>query len=311
MSKGGRKALVDPLPVDNLEKAEQPRINDESDPKVENVAPPADSYDEYEADWSAPVQDPCGGLATDAGDEMATEASPQAGSSTDAAGGLDDAFAAGECEDSGRVDDPSDAKTLVMKSRTVQTTERVKVFLETHHGGVFDYNDKGQHAIHRLCDLMVDPKYEYDSQLWRDLIELTSEQCPQGINTQTRVDGQPPLATALAMAAKRKWTCQRVQGPREQIQVVEWMVAKGADVNARSQHGNSVIMEVAGGGNVPMFQYFWERIREGLLYIDLEARNRDGRNLYALSGCAEDDDEEAEAAKGRVTKKKRRRKSRH
>ena len=76
--------MVDPLPVDNLEKAEQPRISDESDPKVENVAPPADSYDEYEADWSAPVQDPCGGLATDAGDEVANEASPQAGSSTDA-----------------------------------------------------------------------------------------------------------------------------------------------------------------------------------------------------------------------------------
>ena len=114
----------------------------------------------------------------------------------------------------------------------------------------------------------------------------------------TRVDGQPPLATALAMAAKRKWTCQRVQGPREQIQVVQWMLTKGADVNARSAHGNSVIMEVAGGGNIPMFRYFWNRIYEGLLYIDLAQENKDGRNLYALVGCAEDDAEAADAATG-------------
>ena len=96
----------------------------------------------------------------------------------------------------------------------------------------------------------------------------TRNELPQGINTLTLINGKPPLASPLAMAAKQRRT-------------------------------NSVIMEVAGAGNTVMFAYIWGCIQSGLSEINLEHRNSDGHNLYAVSGCAcEDAEAKGKGGKG-------------
>ena len=274
MSKGGRKALVDPLPVDNLEKAEQPRISDESDPKVENVAPPADSYDEYEADWSAPVQDPCGGLATDAGDEVATEASPQAGSSTDAAGGLATEASIGSKEGGQGAKQPfvRTQPTGVPRAFAPKThpynragkcqqgggyTKLVGAFIDEHCRGTFGWNGDGQHAIHVLADKMKDKTFPYSEQLWMELMQVTHERIDKGVNVQT-LGPRPTAGTSvLTMAAAQPWKAKGCQ-PKDQLKMVDELLnTYRADPDLRPHRGNTTIMAVAGAGHWQMFQYFY------------------------------------------------------
>ena len=101
------------------------------------------------------------------------------------------------------------------------------------------------------------------------------------------------------MAAKQRWTCRGISVDGAQVKIVEWMLAAGANEDAKSAHGNSVIMEVAGAGNTVMFGYFWGCIQSGLSEINLEHRNSDGHNLYAVSGCAcEDAEAKGKGGKG-------------
>ena len=144
----------------------------------------------------------------------------------------------------------------------------------------------GRHWLHTLCDCMKCKDYWFDVDLWNDLIMLSDRYVEGGIDVRSR-GPRPPSSTVLEMAAKQPWCCQNL-GEGDQTKIVEMLLAMGADINSTCSRGNSVIMQVAGAGNVSMFRYFCERIRVGAYGMDLSITNTDGRNLYSMAGLAHD-----------------------
>ena len=110
-------------------------------------------------------------------------------------------------------------------------------------------------------------------------IKMSVRHAP-GVNVRTS-GTTPPSACALAMAAKQPWKCKGCQ-PSDEIRVVEVLLANGADQHAVSKHGNTVLMDIAGAGNVPMFHYFCTRILNRTCSIPLDAVNNDYRTLYTM-----------------------------
>ena len=81
------------------------------------------------------------------------------------------------------------------------------------------------------------------------------------------------------MAAKQPWVCKGCQ-PNDQVKIVKVLLSHGANLNRLSNHGNTILMDIAGGGNVHMFKWFYDNLKNGHVKMNLEQRNNDGRNLY-------------------------------
>ena len=77
--------------------------------------------------------------------------------------------------------------------------------------------------------------------------------------------------------------------PRDQVKMVEQLLEWGCTKDALSHRGDTVIMEVAGAGNVHMFTYLYTRIVKQNWRCDLTAANVDQRNLYSIAGLAHEE----------------------
>ena len=161
--------------------------------------------------------------------------------------------------------------------RFAQLVSNSQAFLDTHMDGLFDWNRHGRHALHELCECMRKKTFRYSEALWLDLLELTADYVEGGVNILTK-GIRPPEASILSMAAKQPWKCMGCQ-PSDQIKIVAKLLQYGADINATSGHGNTVLMEVAGARHTAMFKYFHDLVSRGACDIDFEPQNKDGRNL--------------------------------
>ena len=113
---------------------------------------------------------------------------------------------------------------------------------------------------------------------------------PKGQERLRRSDcwNSAPNATILSCACKQPWKARGCQ-PRDQLSCVEALLEWNCDPNLTSDKGNTVMMEMAGAGNVAVFKYFYERIMQNYWMCDLDTRNDNGRNLWSIAGLAHED----------------------
>ena len=72
------------------------------------------------------------------------------------------------------------------------------------------------------------------------------------------------------------------------MDLVEFMLAHGADVNKQDHRGNTCIMMAAGCNNEAVLRYFVERAASlGEKGYDWNIKNVDGKNVYDLVGKPE------------------------
>ena len=124
-------------------------------------------------------------------------------------------------------------------------TRRLQSFLDEYMDGTMGYDRHGLYPIHKLCDLMRTRTFGFDEALWVDMIVATVRMYPDGVNVTTK-STRPPNACPLALAAKQPWKCAGCQ-PRDQVNIVEFLIAYGADQRAVSDHGNTFLQDIAGG----------------------------------------------------------------
>ena len=168
-------------------------------------------------------------------------------------------------------------------------TDELKTYCsQVGYDGMFQCNtETGRHILHQLCEDFRYKDAEFQKDLFYEALMVTKKFIPGGLNIRT-TKTRPVRATVLSMACKQKWACKGCQ-PGDQIKAIETLLEYGADSAACSDRGDTILMEIAGAGNVPLFTYFFQRMtRENLVYCDLYKENLDGRNLYSISGCADE-----------------------
>ena len=74
------------------------------------------------------------------------------------------------------------------------------------------------------------------------------------------------------MACKQPWKAKGCQ-PKDQLFIVDTLLAWKCDANAVSDRGDSVMMEMAGAGHVNMFKYWYTRIVQQQWTCELDVDN--------------------------------------
>ena len=91
------------------------------------------------------------------------------------------------------------------------------------------------------------------------------------------------------MVCKHEWKAIGIR-PGDHLYLIEQLLAWGANADlVGGARGNTVLMDVAGAGNVHIFTFFYQRIMEQNWTCDLEIKNKDGRNLWSIAGLAHRD----------------------
>ena len=137
--------------------------------------------------------------------------------------------------------------------------------------------------------------------LWLHAQWATLNFCRDGLNIRT-TGSQPPNATVLSCVCKQEWKAQGCQPWWHQPYIVSELLEWGSNPDLVSDRGNTVLMEIAGVGNVAMFNFFYERILNQAWTCDLTVENTDGRNLWSIAGLAHDPGETREEVGNRQIK---------
>ena len=82
------------------------------------------------------------------------------------------------------------------------------------------------------------------------------------------------------------WGCK----PKQQIEVVESLLASRADPCITGDRSNTVLMDMCGAGNTNTFTYVYLRILAGEFRELVRKENMYGRNLYSIGGLADVDE---------------------
>ena len=146
----------------------------------------------------------------------------------------------------------------------------------------------GRHVIHQLAEDFRSKTMKFDKQLWKDVEQLTYRGLGDGLTVAT-TGSRPPNATVLAMVTKQPWHARGCQ-PRHQIEVVESLLASRADPYITRDRGTTILMDMRGAGNTNMLKYFYQSILDGEDRDLVRTENYDGRNLYSISGLADEDE---------------------
>jgi len=98
---------------------------------------------------------------------------------------------------------------------------------------------------------------------------------------------RPVATTAFSMLCKQQLNANGCT-PGKYIELVEHMLAAGANVNKQDHRGNTCIMMAAGCANEAVLRYFVERAASlGEKGYDWNIKNQDGKNVYDLVGKPE------------------------
>ena len=160
-------------------------------------------------------------------------------------------------------------------------------YLDTENEGIFDFNQDGRHVLHQLAEDYRSPRNLFNMTLWNEAMWATYALCDDGLNVRT-IGSRPLRATVLSCACKHPWKARGCQ-PNDQAYCVGSLLEWNCDPNLPSNQCNTVMMEMAGAGNVAVFKVFYTRIMQNYWSCDLDFKNEDGRNLWSLAGMAHDD----------------------
>jgi len=166
-------------------------------------------------------------------------------------------------------------------------TSRLQAYLNRYFHGELTHNGAGRHVCHEIAEGFRSGRMDFDMQLMLDALWATRTMVPGGLEVRT-IGDYPPRATILSAVCKQEWMAMGCQ-PSDQPHVVGVMLEWGCDPNSRGPRGDTVMMEMAGAGNVPLFGFIYKRIVKYSFTCDLDATNVDGRNLWSIAGLAHED----------------------
>ena len=154
--------------------------------------------------------------------------------------------------------------------------------------GWFKYNDAGRHVLHQLAEDYRSEHSVFNMNVFLQAMWQTHSICQDRLNTRT-IGYRPPNTTVLQMVCKHEWKAIGIR-PGDHLYIIEQLLAWGANADlVGGARGNTVLMDVAGAGNVHIFTFFYQRIMEQNWTCDLEIKNKDGRNLWSIAGLAHRD----------------------